>query len=162
MKKLLLFTLVVTGFVIPAFSQDDHDHEGHHHDHKNELGLATMPVYFFKEQEFTYGLHLHITHQIKETRYGYGIGYERIFDEHEHHTFSAVGSYRPIDPLMIIVAPGITFEGAAEEQEMMFAVHLESSYEFEVGDFHIGPVIEWAYDPEDYHFSLGVHFGYLF
>lgn len=40
-----------------------------------------------------------------------------------------------------------------------FALHLEASYEFEIGDLHIGPVIEYAYDTEDQHLSLGLHVG---
>ena len=34
--------------------------------------------------------------------------------------------------------------------------------EFEFNNFHIGPVLEFAYDPEDYHISLGLHIGFGF
>ena len=64
------------------------------------------------------------------------------------------------DGWSINIAPGITSEG--DESVTNFALHIESTYEFEVGNFHIGPVLEWAYDPEDVHISLGLHIGYGF
>lgn len=54
-------------------------------------------------------------------------------------------------------SPGITFDGG--ESEINFAMHLETSYEFEFDNFHLGPVLEFAYDPEDIHISLGLHLG---
>ena len=56
------------------------------------------------------------------------------------------------------VSPGLTFE-EREPDMLNFALHLEASYEFEIGDLHIGPVIEYAYDTEDQHLSLGLHVG---
>lgn len=41
-------------------------------------------------------------------------------------------------------------------------MHFEISYEFEFANFHIGPAMELAYDPEDFHLSLGLHLGYGF
>lgn len=162
MRKILssriLFTLLLPFLAGSIFAQDDgHDH-GHSH-HSFEIGVANAPVYFLKEKEISYGLHLHGIYTFPHTRYGIGLGYERIFDEHEHQTIGLVGSYRLIDPLSFIVSPGITFE-KEEETETAFAIHFETAYEFELGDFHIGPVAEVAYDPEDIHLSLGIHIGY--
>ncbi len=97
---------------------------------------------------------------IGESKFGLGLGYERIFDEHKHNTAGIVGTYRPINRLSFNVSPGLTFEDG--EPGGRFALHLESSYEYEIGNFHIGPAAEVAYDPEDYHFSLGLHVGYGF
>jgi hypothetical protein len=113
-----------------------------------------------REKELSYGLHIHYVRNIKSSRFGIGASYERIFDEHGHNTIGIIGAYRPIGGFVLIEAPGITFEYATSE--LHFALHLEVSYEFEVGDFHIGPVFEVAYDPEDYHISLGLHVGYGF
>jgi hypothetical protein len=41
-------------------------------------------------------------------------------------------------------------------------LHIETVYEFEINDFHIGPVLGLGYDPEDYHIGLGLHLGYGF
>ena len=140
-------------------AQDDltHADHDHHHEHRNELGIANAPVYFVKEEIVSYGLHVHLVRNLLHSRFGYGIGYERIFDEHGHNTYSALVSYR-IDRVMLIVAPGATIEDE-EPGEAAFAVHVEATYEFELGDLHLGPVVEFAYDPEDIHLSLGLHVG---
>ena len=166
MKINFYLTILILFLSIQLTAQDeadhdhDHDNAGHHHEHhKNEIGLAIAPVYFLKEKEWSLGLHAHYIFNIPKTEFGIGLGYERIFDDHEHHTIGIVGSYRPIEKLSFNVSPGITFEGAAEEMELNFAFHVETSYEFEFNNFHIGPVLEFAYDPEDIHLSLGLHIG---
>lgn len=163
---------ITTIFIITLFlitnslvSQNhDHSEENHNHAHvhaKNEIGLSNSAVYFVEEGEYAYGLHLHYIRNISETKFGFGIGFERIFDEHKHNTIGLVGSYYPIKQVSINLSPGITFEDEHPD-EIKFALHLESSYDFEINNFHIGPVIGIAYDPEDYHISIGVHIGYGF
>ena len=155
----LLMTIIIT-----ATAQDIHTdaHPVHHHEHhRNEIGIANSPVYFFKEKVFAYGLHMHYLHKLSSSRFALGIGYERIFDEHKHNTFNLVGSYRPIDNLSFNISPGIAFEDRSGSG-LNFAMHAETLYEFEIGDFHIGPLVEFAYDAEDYHISAGLHIGFGF
>jgi hypothetical protein len=135
------------------------EHEDHHH-HGPEIGLSNSLVYLINEKEFAYGLHVHFIHPISHTNFGVGLGYEKIFDEHGHDTFVLDFSYRPIHPLNLILSPGLAFED--NFSEMAFALHLETSYEFEIKRFHIGPALEFAVQPGDMHFSLGLHFGYEF
>jgi len=138
------------------------DHKSHKHDHhKNEIGIANAPVFFVKEKTFSYGLHLHYIRNIKETKFGFGAGFERIFDEHGHNTFGLVACYRPVDKLSLILSPGITLEDM-NPTEPNFALHVETAYEFEINNIHLGPVFEFAYDPEDFHISFGLHIGYGF
>ncbi|MBL7927335.1 MAG: hypothetical protein JNK61_10550 [Bacteroidia bacterium] len=161
MKIAFLIIALLFCFSVNAQNQltDTNYLEHKHHDHhKNEIGVANAPVYFIKEKVLTYGLHVHYIRKIDHTPFGIGAGYERIFDKHGHHTFGIVGSYMPIDKLSFIVAPGITFEDEAINSPD-FALHLETSYEFEINNFHLGPVFEFAYDPEDFHISLGLHIG---
>ena len=159
MKLKILFTLIaIISFSCLIAQVDDHDHDHHHH--KNEIGVANMAVYFVKEEVFAYGLHLHYIRQISASKFGFGVGYEKIFDEHEHQTFGVVVAYRPIERLTFAASPGLTYEN--EESGGRFAFHAEAVYEFEIGDFHIGPLFEVAYDPEDIHMSLGIHIGYAF
>jgi len=145
-------------FTTNIYSQDEH----HNHDHhKYELGVANSFVYFAKEKEIAYGLHVHLVRSIEHSKFGFGIAYERIFDEHKHNTIGLVGSYNPFGGLHISLSPGATFEGH-EPSEMKFAFHAETSYDFNLGNFHLGPMFEFAFDPEDYHISLGLHIGYGF
>lgn len=136
------------------------DHHDHHDHHKNEIGIANSPVYFVKENVIVYGLHFHYLRNISTSRFGLGLGYERIFDKHKHNTLGIVGSYRPVDGFSINISPGLTFE--EQNKSPAFALHLETSYELEFNNFHFGPAVEVAYDPEDYHLSLGIHIGYGF
>lgn len=137
--------------------------ETHNHDkeHFAEIGVANTIVYFAKEKELAYGLHFHLVKNISDSKFGYGLGYERIFDEHKHNTIGLIGSYAPVERLYISLSPGIAFEGT-ETSEARFALHLETAYGFQLGDIHIGPLLELAYDSEDYHFSLGLHIGFGF
>jgi hypothetical protein len=129
--------------------------------HKNEFGIANSPVFIIKEKEFAYGLHLHYIRSLTETKFGLGVGYERIFDEHKHNTIGVILSYAPIEHLDLSLSPGITFNDN-DASELNFGAHFEILYEFEIGVFHFGPVAEFAYSVEDYHISLGLHFGFGF
>ena len=144
--------LTITGFVIAQEHEHAHDH------HRNEIGIGHSPVYFINEKTFAYGLHMHYIYNIPESKFGVGLGYERIFDEHQHNTLGVVGNFRPMDKISISLSPGISFEENTLS-ESHFALHVETAYEFEIKNFHLGPVIEVAYDKEDVHISLGVHMG---
>ncbi len=156
LKTLLVIMFGI--FAIKTYSQE----ENHSHDHhKYELGVANSFVYFVKEKEVAYGLHVHLVRNIEHSKFGYGFAYERIFDEHKHNTIGFVGSYNPFEGLHISLSPGVTLEDS-EPSDLKFAFHAETSYGFSFGDFHIGPMFEFAIDPEDYHLSLGLHIGYGF
>jgi len=149
----LIFLLSFLSCVLISFSQiDEH--------HKNEFGMANSPVYFLKSKEISYGIHFHYTRHLNHSKFGIGLAYERIFDKHKHNTFGAVIAYSPLDKLTISASPGFTYEGLTKE--FMPALHLETTYEFELGHIHIGPLLEFALDSEDQHISLGLHLGYGF
>jgi len=156
MKYSLLILLIVFGQNLIA-QNDEHIEHNHH----NEIGIANASVYFLNEKEFAYGLHIHYLRSINHSQFGIGLGYEKIFDQHQHQTIGIVGNFKPNDRININVSPGITFEDQ-EYSIIRFAMHLETSYEIEIYDFHLGPVLEFAYDPEDIHISLGIHIGYGF
>jgi hypothetical protein len=42
------------------------------------------------------------------------------------------------------------------------ALHLETAYEFEVKNFHIGPVAGVAVSRDDFHIGFGIHIGFGF
>jgi len=160
MKFLLSLVPIFSSLGIFAQTNTNTDSSHHNHDHhKNEIGVANAPVLFVKEKVFAYGLHLHYVRNILHSRFGIGLGFERIFDAHKHNTIGLVTLLR-IPGWSLIVAPGLTFEDANPTAK--FALHLESAYEFQIGHFHIGPSCEFAYDPEDIHLSLGLHLGYGF
>lgn len=158
MKITHILTIVLLFSANLLFAQHSEEVKHIHKHHQNEIGLVNSPVYFVKAKEFAYGLHIHYIRSLHESKFGIGMGYERIFDEHKHNTIGIIGSFRPIDQVTINLSPGITFEDE-ESSEINFAMHLEGSYDFEFHNFHIGPVLGFAYDPEDFHISLGLHIG---
>jgi len=148
--------------VFNSFSQEhNHTHEHSHeveHNHAHEIGISAGPVYFLSAQEFSFATHFHYVYNFPETKFGLGVGYERIYDEHKHNFIGLEINYRPIHPITVSISPGITFEGEHRD-ESDFGLHFETVYEFELGAFHVGPMFELAYHPEDWHMSLGIHIG---
>ena len=157
-KYLLAFIFVFYIHDISAHPEKPYDtRTSHHAHHKNEVSVAASPVYFILEKEFAYGLHMHYVRSIPRTKIGLGLGYERIFGDHQHTTFGLVGTYRPVDRISFSVLPGLTLEDNKEPAR--FSLHLETAYEWEIKHLHIGPVLKFAFDSEDYHISLGLHIG---
>jgi len=137
---------------------DDHGHEAHHHGHEGEtveIGLSNALVYTLGEGHVAYGLHVHGIYSFGEVPLGLGLGYELVVGEHQHHTLGCMFCYRPMGPLNLCVAPGITFEGT----EVLFGAHVEATYEFDLLGFHVGPTVGFAYNSDDMHLSLGLHTG---
>ncbi|MBL1281005.1 MAG: hypothetical protein COA33_012065 [Fluviicola sp.] len=146
---------------LSSFAQTDKDSPKHSHQHgKNEIALAIAPAYFVNEEAVTLSMHLHYVRTIAHTKFGLGASFERIAFDPKHSTFGLVLAYKLFNGLNLSVSPGITFEDA--NPGTFFSLHLEAAYEFEIGNFHIGPAAEYAYDPNDNHLSIGVHFGYSF
>lgn len=56
------------------------------------------------------------------------------------------------------ISPGVTWEGAHRD-ELLPSVHFESAYDFLLGVIHIGSAIEYAWDPADSQFSIGLRIG---
>lgn len=161
MHKTFTFLFLFSLISVNLFSQDhDHSHNHEHHHAKNEFGMDNSIVYFTDEAEIAYGLHLHYVRRFKESKFGYGIGYERIFDEHKHNTVGILFAYQPIEPVYLSLSPGITFEDG--ETEKRFTLHGEAGYNFDIGDIHLGPVLGAAYGHKEFHLSVGLHIGFGF
>lgn len=164
-SKLFLtaFLLFASVFLFAQENQNS-EYEVHEHEHahdSHEFGVSVSPVYFIKEQELSGAVHLHYTYNIPETKFGFGLAYEHIFDDHKHNFFGVEGVFRPVHPWSVSVTPGVTYEGKNFD-EKEFAVHFETAYEFELSNVHLGPALEFAYHSEDFHISLGLHLGFGF
>ena len=151
------------GLFAQYYEQTDHPvHSHHHHEHpKNEIGLGNYLSYLAGENEFAYGLHIHYLRSFEDSRFGAGMGYEQIFDEHRHRSLTVIGTYSPITPLILSLAPGILF-GNQDNSGIRFALHTEVIYEFEIKNFHLGPALEYATTFSESHISIGFHFAFTF
>jgi len=155
-----LVLMVIFSLKLSAQTKENQDKKLTHENHQSEFGIAFSPVYFTNEKDIAFGMHVHYVYNIPNSKVGLGLGYERIFDQHKHNTFGLEAIYRPVEKLSLSLSPGLTFE--ENDSKPNLALHFETSYEFEVGEFHLGPAFEFAIDQEDIHLSLGVHLGFGF
>lgn len=159
MIRKLTIGLWAVFFALGIQAQESHEHDhDHEHKHVHELGFSVAPTWFANESGTHTAVHLHYVYNFRHTKFGVGMGYERIFDDHKHNFVGIELVYRPVHALSLDLSPGIAFEGDHKD-ERDFALHFEVVYEFEFGAFHLGPMVELAYHPEDWHYSIGVHVG---
>ncbi len=136
------------------------DHFDHNHEHSHEISLAVGIVPLPAENQTTVGFHLHYIRGIGESkRFGMGLALETILDEHKHYTASVVAQYRIYKGLSLAYAPGALFLAGKGIKSVQLANHIEVTYEFELGNFHIGPVAEIGIEKSGTHYMGGVHFG---
>jgi hypothetical protein len=158
MKQVFLSLIFIfSSFLVYSQDQNFQD-EHHHHEHpKNEIGFSNNIVFNTHENEFAYGVHLHFVRTIgKSDKFGLGLGYERIFDDHKHNSANLLFIYRPVDYLSINLAPGVVWLDE-ESNSVKPSMHIEGLYEWQLGNFHLGPLVGIAFNTEDFHASLGLH-----
>ena len=154
---LLLCCVSTYGTDVQTTNSIAHHHEHHH----NEMGLGTALVIVPSEKEIAPGIHLHYLRKIKKSKFALGVGYEKIFDDHGHNVFSIVGNYELFNRLNLAFSPGVAFRNS-EKNNFAFVTHLETSYEFDLWDFHLGPMAAVSIGSGELHYSLGLHLGYGF
>jgi len=153
----IVFILVAFFSVTNLIGQETEEHDHHHHSN-SEIGISGSVYYFVVAEEYNPGIHLHYVYYFTHSKFGLGAGYERLFDEHGHNTFGVIGTYSPVKRLILAVSPGFTFED--EEPSNLFpAMHVEATYGFDLGIFHLGPSLGYAVTTEDQHISVGIHLG---
>jgi len=162
------FCLFVSLFISVVSAAQEHDHEHDDDDHHvhdlnpYEVGVSNGVVYNATEKEFAYVAHAHFIKLVgKNHLFGLGVGYERIFDEHQHNALNVIFHYRPGDHWAVNLAPGIVWL-SSEKKSAKPALHIEGLYEFETGRFHLGPIFGISFNPEDFHVSLGLHLAFGF
>jgi hypothetical protein len=142
--------------MLVAQESENHDHEHHHGD---ELGIAAGVVPLLDEDKVTAGFHLHYIKSLSHIHwYGIGVSLETIFDEHKHYTISLANQFRIYRGLFFLYAPGILFLKEEADWEYKFAQHFEIGYEFPIGNFHIGPLLDFAVSSAGTHYMVGIHF----
>ncbi len=158
MKNIFVSFLLIFLFILSSkiYTQE---YSHHDYDHNYEFGLAAMTIYLGGEKDLSKGMHGHLTRSLAHGKFGFGFGYELIFDKHKHQTIGLVALYRPINKLSIGVSPGIAMEQGFSGDKHP-ALHIETGYDFNFGEFHVGPLLEVAFDAEGYHVSLGLHIGF--
>jgi len=177
MKKITITLLFLLSALL-SFAQNsaehNHDDKCEHHDHKhhkdtgsehgahfhvNDFGFANGMVYNLGENSAAWGMHLHYVRGVNKYL-GVGIGYESVLGEHFHQTFTGFVRYKFFKHFVLNAGPGITIPNE-ENPEYEFVSHFELSTVFELGKFHLGPMVGYGLGHEQ-HFTVGVHLGYGF
>lgn len=155
-------------FVLSVSGQDVATHSGHEHihvhdNHKYHLGIGISGTHFIEEKGFAQSFHLHTMKQLgKEKIWGLGLGYEVVVEENLHNTITLMGSYHFFDFISLTAGPGLAFGKHEGERELSPVLHAELVSGFDLGQFHIGPMIGAGIDMEHSHISVGVHAGFGF
>jgi hypothetical protein len=155
---ILLFTFIIsTNIKAQNLNKHDHEHVEDCTHHKSEIAIGSTLVYFPGEKSYAPGFHAHYVYNFSGTRFGIGLGYEKILDEQRHNTIGIIANYRPLSKLNLMFSPGITL--ASHENPAHLSAHFETTYEFVYKIIHFGPVVGIGWDGEDYHIGAGIHIG---
>ena len=165
-------TIVILGLILllPASiaycEPVQHEHEtGEHgqHSHIYELGFSTGFVRMEPEGEYAMGTHLHFIRRLRgegiRRFLGFGIGFETIFADHMHYNVMGTIAIYPYKNLSIAISPGMLIVEHHDEYDTRYSTHVEVGYGFDVGQFHIGPVVGYAKSGDDEHYMIGIHIG---
>ena len=155
MKQFFLVSILI--FITTLLYSKEYDYDTEHHHPDNELGFSNGVVYDLSEKEISYGLHAHFIKTIsKSDKIGLGLGYERIFDDHKHNAVSVILLYRPLENFSVNFAPGVSWL-STKSNSVKPSMHIEGLYEWQLGNFHLGPLTGIAFNTEDFHASVGLH-----
>jgi len=152
-------------FIMLSFSiaAQDHDHDQdadlHHAHHAWEIGGAVGAVYNIQEKHTSPGIHAHMLKNFgEENQFGMGLGFETFLDEHQHLNLGIPLNYNTLKRFVFTVTPGVLLKNEATWKASP-SIHFETLYEFEFEHFHMGPMLELAFAPGDFHIMLGLHVG---
>lgn len=162
MTRSLLFSLLLF-YSVSALAQNPHNHGDHMHGdaHKYHIGVGAATAYIKGEAGLLPAVHFHFIRQVgHNNRWGLGLGYEVIFDNHLHNGLNLLVNYHPLNQLSVNTGPGIILSEHKGHREVTPSFHTEVVYEFNLKRIHIGPMGGFGFDKEDTHFSLGVHVGF--
>lgn len=127
--------------------------------YKHEIGAGMYPYKGTESDSYFVGFHVHYLYNYRMGKFGVGVGYEKLFDNLDHQSAMAMLAYRPFRHMTAILGPGITSFQVSGEQLYNFSTHLELIYEWAWRNVHFGPSIEYTYDPDFSHYSIGLHVG---
>ena len=151
-------------FALLPLSAQVEEEEVHHHE--REHGLSISHVRLKAEKESAPSVHLHLLKRLDGSefleRLGVGLGFEKIFAEHTHHTLMTTVTFFPLEHLALSLSSRIVWVDEENGRESHYATHLEASYGLEAGEYEIGPVIGYADSEEGDHYMTGLHFGIPF
>lgn len=109
------------------------------------------------------GIHVHVGKRLGKhgllKHLSLGVAGEVIFAEHEHYALMGLVSVYPWRGLVLSAGPGIEWAEHEGEWESEYSTHVEAVYVFDVGEWHVGPFVDYSWGDHGEHFTTGIHFG---
>lgn len=183
--QLLAFT-VMAGVMIAQTSRAAEPHACHDHSDESgiELGFSAGYARLSEDEEHHaeteldghadhdeahesddngLALHVHVGHRLGEhgllAHVSLGIAGEVIFAEHDHYGVMGYAALYPWRGLVLSIGPGVEWAKHDDGWESAYTTHLEAAYVFDVGDYHIGPAVDYSRTDSAEHFTVGIHLG---
>jgi hypothetical protein len=143
-----------------AYLKEDHgeDEEEGEEEHEHEVHGE------HDESESVPGLHLHLIKGISSDgigkHFGVGLSGEVLFTDDPHYSVMGSLAIYPWSEWNLLLSPGVEFASHEGSYEREFSMHYELGYSWQVGEYHIGPVIGFAHTKDSEHYSAGIHLGF--
>lgn len=162
--KTIIACLFISFAVLPVqlYAQDEQHGDHDHNAYRNEIGGALGMFVDLNERTTATGFHIHYSRMFggKTKWLGISPGLEFLFGDHRHYALQAMVVFRPAFGWWIGAGPGISY--FSHHDEFLPSGHIETGYEFEAGQVHFGPVLEYSIAGEEQHFMFGLHLGVPF
>ena len=156
----LIFVLCSASVSFGQYSEPGKNHRHLEDPHKYHVGIASIATHVTGESGIAPGFHIHFIRQLgHHYRWGLGVGYEAIADEHWHNGLNLMANYRPASFLSLLAGPGLSLKKHHGDTEILPAFHTEAVFEFNLRGIHVGPLIGYGFDKEESHISVGLHIG---
>lgn len=160
----LIVALCVACAANSARSEETHDHMHHSHEVSGlDLGVSAGYVRLVDERENAMGVHVHLLHWLGgdglRKHFAIGAGAEYLFAEEQHYALLFSLAAQPWRDLILAVSPGVQWAGHEGDTESAFSMHLEVAYVVPMGQYHLGPVIDYSWTRDEAHYMIGLHLG---
>jgi hypothetical protein len=150
--KILIF-IIASNLTLKTFSQDLPEY-------RHEIGAGFGLTTFSNVEGFSPSFHVHFSRSFSSGNpFSIIGGFELITGDHQHNSLGIGLSYNFFKEFSFDVSPGISF---APNEDTEAGLHLELSYGFVLGRFHLGPMVEYGIGVDHSHTSFGIHSGYGF
>jgi hypothetical protein len=137
-----------------------------HHGHEVsglELALSTGYVRLVEEREDALGVHAHLLHRLGNDglrrHLAIGLGAEYLFSEERHYALLFSLAANPWRGLVLAVSPGVQWAEHEGDTESAYSTHIEAAYVVPIGQYDLGPVIDYSWTGDERHYMIGLHLG---
>lgn len=126
----------------------------------NEISISAASTYGFTYDRFSPSFQIQYFRLVNPIKIiSTGFAYEGILDKVYRHTFLVPIEFWLDPSLTLVIAPGFTFN---EMQTTSFTLHVESRYEFHLGNLRLGPKAKFAFNQYENYVSVGIYVGVPF